>query len=140
MRARDHECVAIPARPLRQTGPLPILLPRLPGSQTISIGMFASTLTSVSWLLPLDGPQAGRTIKLPPAPFTLGRGPADVVLADDTLEPVHLVFDSTRGWLDAYDPRHAVGSPEAAAGALGLHDGMRFTIGRTTLVFKSTDS
>jgi hypothetical protein len=94
----------------------------------------------VAWLLPLDGPQAGQTIKLPPAPFTLGRGPADIALADEALEPVHLVFEERRGWLDAYDARHPLGSPERAASALGLSDGKRFTIGRTTLVFKSTVS
>jgi hypothetical protein len=139
MLARDHQCIAIASPSARQTRPLPILLPRLWGAKTMAIGMFG-TMVSVAWLVPLDGPQAGQTIKLPPAPFTLGRGPADVVLADETLEPVQLAFHDRRGWLDAYDPRHPVGSPEWQASALGLHDGKRFTIGRTTFVFKSTVS
>lgn len=139
MHAQQHRCVAVPARPARRTGPLPLLLPRAPGTPMFTtLGMFdADRAPTIYWLVPLDGPQAGQTLRLPRAPFTLGRGPADVVIADASLAPAQLVFEDLGGGLDAYDARLPAG-PERRASALGLYDGVRFTVGQTRLVFKST--
>lgn len=117
-----------------------ILLPRTAGAPTsFAIGRFDAGIPTTAWLYVLDGRDAGRTIRLPRPPFTLGRGPADVVLDDDSLDPVRLVFEDKGGGLEAHDARQPPASAERAASVVRLHDGLQFRIGRTLLVFKSSE-
>ncbi len=139
VRARDHHCVAFVDH-VCEPPPAPTAPPPAPMRAVKRMGMLSiasPTAPAVSWLVLLSGPQVGTTIRLPPPPFTVGSGPADVVLDDDSLAPVHLVFDLTEGLLEAYDARLPAGSRERTASALDLRNSEGFLIGRTRCAYKS---
>lgn len=84
-----------------------------------------------AWLTVLTGPEAGRVIELRGADLTLGRGPADVELADASLAPRHLRFTRAHGQITC----HELARVDAVARV--LVDGDVVELGDQRAIFKT---
>jgi len=84
-----------------------------------------------SWLVVLTGPQKDRVIVLIGGSITIGRGPADIVLDDESLAPQQLRIVREGGVLRLYDL--------TLSGETGveLRDGDVITLGSARAVFKT---
>jgi hypothetical protein len=94
---RHQECVALPTilvAPRRRR--IPSAAPKL-----VTIGMPADEddgFPNVMWLVPLDGPLAGETLRIEPssAGCTLGgQRPADIIIPDGEIATLHATITST---------------------------------------------
>ena len=100
----------------------------LPDGQVADIGIRGDRIAAVG---DLKGAEAGRVIELRGADLTLGRGPADVELADASLAPRHLRFTRAHGQITC----HELARVDAVARV--LVDGDVVELGDQRAIFKT---
>ena len=100
------------------------------------------SLPSVMWLVPLDGPRAGETLRveLSSEGKTIGRDPtADILLPDEEMAPLHARITHTHAGATIIDAGSATGTyvNERQVAKLELVDNDIIRLGATRLKFKT---
>jgi hypothetical protein len=109
------------------------------GPKVVTIGMPAEYENSpnVMWLVPLDGPLAGETLRIEPSiGSTIGREPpADIIIPDDAIATPHAHITPAATIYDLDSPGTYVNDQQITKFDLVDNDIIR--IGGTRLLFKS---